>query len=72
MIVLNECFCVCIMKPLLMSESVQIVIHITHRLVGDDEFYHVAHRHVLCKEFSLAGQGWLVADLRCWENNRTT
>lgn len=44
---------------------------VTHRLVGDDEFYHVAHRHVLCKEFSLAGQGWLVAYLRCWENNRT-
>lgn len=39
---------------------------VTHRLVGNNEFYHVAHRHVLGKEFSLAGQGWLIVDLCCW------
>lgn len=46
--------------------SICALSSLTHLLVGDNELYHVAHRHVLGKEFSLAGKGWGVVDLGCW------
>lgn len=44
------------------------LIFFTHRFVGDNEFYHMAYRHVLSERFSLAGQGRLVVDLCWWED----
>lgn len=38
---------------------------VTHLLVCNNEFDHVAHRHILGEEFSLDGKGWLVVDLCC-------
>ena len=32
----------------------------------------MAHRHVLGKELSLAGERWLIVDLGCWENKSTS
>lgn len=51
--------------PVIVASSVQLCFSVTHLAVGNNEFYQVSHWHVLGKEFSLAGQGWLVVDL-CW------
>lgn len=38
---------------------------VTHLLVCNNEFDHVAHRHILGEELSLDGKGWMVVDLCC-------